>query len=78
MCQSHAVTVFCVCQVDHWLELSSGRLSCASEFAAALDYLDHKLATSTYLIGKSATLADVAVWSTLRSKFDIESLAFDD
>ena len=60
-------------QVDHWLEFSSGRLNCSSEFIDAIQYLDTVLAGITFLVGNDISLADYAVWGTLRGN---QSLLF--
>ena len=52
--------------MDHWLEFSTGRLSCLSDFQDALQYLDHVLGPVTYLVGHDVTIADMAVWGVLR------------
>lgn len=53
-------------EIDHWLDFSSGRLSCTSTFTEALSYLDHVLGPITFLVGHGLTIADFAVWGTLR------------
>ncbi|XP_013406588.1 bifunctional glutamate/proline--tRNA ligase isoform X2 [Lingula anatina] len=61
-------------EVDHWLEFGNGRLTCASDFPAALEYLDHVLGPVTYLVGHRVTLADFAVWGALRGSSQWASL----
>ncbi len=56
-------------QVDHWLEFSSGRLNCQSEFVDAVEYLNQVLGPVTYLVGHAVTIADCAVWATLRGRY---------
>ena len=63
--------MFSLLQVDHWLEFSTTRLSCASDFSDALQYLDQVLGPVTYLVGHSVTLADCSVWATLRGRLCI-------
>ncbi|XP_022104839.1 bifunctional glutamate/proline--tRNA ligase-like [Acanthaster planci] len=53
-------------EVDHWLDFSSSRLSQAGEFPEAIRHLDRTLGPRTYLVGKSLSIADLAVWGTLR------------
>ena len=57
---------FLYLQVDHWLEFASGRLNCSSDFRDAIDYLDYVLGPITYLVAHDVTIADFAVWGTLR------------
>ncbi|XP_033125799.1 bifunctional glutamate/proline--tRNA ligase-like [Anneissia japonica] len=53
-------------EVDHWLEFSTGRLASNVEFEGALTYLDRILSLKTYLVGNNPSLADFAVWATLK------------
>jgi bifunctional glutamyl/prolyl-tRNA synthetase len=53
-------------EVDHWLEFAGMRLGCASEFDAALAYLDSVLGPVTFLVGHNVSIADMAVWAALR------------
>ena len=57
-------------QVDHWLEFTTSRLGCASEFGDALVYLDRVLGPITYLVGHDVTLADFVVWGFLRGMWE--------
>ncbi|XP_070181342.1 bifunctional glutamate/proline--tRNA ligase-like isoform X2 [Littorina saxatilis] len=53
-------------EVDHWINFAYGQLSCASDFATAIEYLDYVLKPATYLVGNALTLADFAVWEVLQ------------
>ncbi|XP_074643212.1 bifunctional glutamate/proline--tRNA ligase-like [Tubulanus polymorphus] len=53
-------------EIDHWVDFSTSRLSCAAEFADALQFLDHVLGPVTFLVGHKVTIADFAVWGALR------------
>ena len=55
-------------QVDHWLSFSERRINCSNEFDIALQYLDEMLTTRNVLVGYDVTIADYAVWGSLRSK----------
>ena len=55
-------------QVDHWINFASGRLSCSSDFKAALEYLDQVLGPITVLVGNDFTIADFAIWETLHGE----------
>ncbi|PVD25555.1 hypothetical protein C0Q70_13211 [Pomacea canaliculata] len=52
-------------EVDHWITFAFGQLSCSSEFATALEYLDSVLKPATYLVGHGLTIADFTVWEVL-------------
>jgi glutathione S-transferase len=70
MSQKHSVSIqffmnLCY-QVDHWLEFSRLVLACPAKFSDGLLYLNHSLGPVTYLVGPTPTIADFAVWSTLR------------
>ena len=45
---------------------AQGRLSCANDFTAAVDYLDTVLGPVTYLVGHKVTIADFVVWEVLQ------------
>ncbi|XP_071963572.1 bifunctional glutamate/proline--tRNA ligase-like [Antedon mediterranea] len=53
-------------EVDHWLDFSTGRLASNVEFEDALSYLERILSLKTYLVGNNQSLADFAVWATLK------------
>lgn len=57
-------------QVDHWLSFSIGPLSCSQEFQDSVLYLDNLLGPVTFLVANKLTIADLAVWTTLYSKYD--------
>jgi len=61
--------VYMLNQVDHWLEFSNLNLGCPARFSDALQYLNQSLGPVTYLVGHSATIADFAVWSSLRGMY---------
>lgn len=52
-------------EVNHWLTFSISSLSSKNEFSSALETLNKSLAPVTYLVGKSITIADFVVFSTL-------------
>ncbi|CAG9813214.1 unnamed protein product [Phaedon cochleariae] len=58
-------TVTEITEVDHWLSLSLGPLNKKGEFVSALDILNRSLGPVTYLVGKSLTIADFVVFSSL-------------
>jgi len=49
------------------MDFASLRLACEKDQEAALDYLEKVLAPSTFLVGERITLADFAVWASLRT-----------
>ncbi|KAI6695476.1 hypothetical protein NL676_023186 [Syzygium grande] len=51
-------------EVDKWLDYAP-ILSSGSEFENACKYLDEYLEKSTFLVGHSLTVADIAIWSGL-------------
>ncbi|KAJ4877641.1 hypothetical protein Rs2_42659 [Raphanus sativus] len=51
-------------QIDEWLDYASV-FSSGSEFENACSRVDNYLQSSTFLVGYSLTIADVAVWSAL-------------
>ncbi|XP_037989462.1 bifunctional glutamate/proline--tRNA ligase isoform X5 [Motacilla alba alba] len=53
-------------EIDHWLEFSATKLSAASQFALAVQELNHCLSLRTYLVGNSLSLADLCVWAVLK------------
>ena len=53
-------------QVDHWLEYSLVRLSLQSVTSVTLDQLDSVLTARVFLVGYHFSLADIAVYSSLR------------
>uniref|UniRef100_A0A8C3WP12 Bifunctional glutamate/proline--tRNA ligase n=1 Tax=Catagonus wagneri TaxID=51154 RepID=A0A8C3WP12_9CETA len=53
-------------EIDHWLEFSATKLSACDLFPSAVDELNHSLSLRTYLVGNSLSLADLAVWATLK------------
>lgn len=61
-------------QVDHWITFAFGQLSCSSEFATALEYLDSVLKPATYLVGHGLTIADFTVWEVLHGNLFIQIL----
>lgn len=58
-------------EVDHWLEYSLTTLTQRQGVAPteALEYLDSILAPRVYLVGYDMTLADLAVYSSVRGQF---------
>ena len=52
-------------EIDHWLTYTLGPLSCQVEFEEALKYLDSILEPSTYLVGKTVSIADYVVYGFL-------------
>ncbi|XP_033626756.1 bifunctional glutamate/proline--tRNA ligase-like [Asterias rubens] len=53
-------------EVDHWLDFSNTRLSQSDQFPEALRSLDKSLGPRTYLVGKTLSIADLAVWGSLK------------
>uniref|UniRef100_A0A8D0GQY5 Glutamyl-prolyl-tRNA synthetase 1 n=1 Tax=Sphenodon punctatus TaxID=8508 RepID=A0A8D0GQY5_SPHPU len=53
-------------EIDHWLEFSATKLSCCTQFASAVQELNHCLSLRTYLVGNSLSLADLCVWAILK------------
>ncbi|KAI4301636.1 hypothetical protein L6164_034896 [Bauhinia variegata] len=51
-------------QIDEWLEFAPILLS-GSAFESACKYMDEYLEKSTFLVGHSLSIADVAIWSGL-------------
>ncbi|XP_069118923.1 bifunctional glutamate/proline--tRNA ligase-like [Argopecten irradians] len=49
------------------MTFGAGHLSCASEFASALQYLEDRLSLVTFLVGHGLTIADFAVWEALHA-----------
>lgn len=60
--------MFCLLQVDHWLEFSARRLCGQSDLSSALADLDKALALRTFLVGHSVTLADLCIWAALKGQ----------
>lgn len=48
------------------MDFSATLLTDSKTFPSALTYLDKQLIPVTYLVGQSITLADFAVWGTLK------------
>ena len=58
-------------EIDHWLEFSLTSLSQqqqSSLLTSSLDHLEAVLGPRTYLVGYDLSLADLAVYSSLRGK----------
>jgi len=51
-------------QIDEWVDYASV-FSSGSEFENACGRVDKYLESSTFLVGNSLTIADVAIWSSL-------------
>lgn len=52
-------------EVDHWLSVASGPLTCGGDLGATLGQLNKALAPSTVLVGSSVTVADYEVFAAL-------------
>ncbi|KAG7207935.1 hypothetical protein KM043_009523 [Ampulex compressa] len=59
-------------EVDHWLSFAIGSLASSPLNNDVLSYLDGVLMTSTWLVAKKITLADIHVFSALLSKEFLE------
>ncbi|XP_063973582.1 bifunctional glutamate/proline--tRNA ligase [Diachasmimorpha longicaudata] len=55
-------------QVDSWITFSLSCLSSPESRDSSLDYLDKALVTRTWLVSKRLTLADIFIFSTLRTQ----------
>jgi bifunctional glutamyl/prolyl-tRNA synthetase len=53
-------------EIDHWLEYSVTSLNPQCNLQSVMSYLDNVLTPRVYLVGYSLTLADVAVFASLR------------
>ncbi|KAL3874337.1 hypothetical protein ACJMK2_037366 [Sinanodonta woodiana] len=65
-------------EVDHWLNFAYGQLSCASDFSAAIQYLNNTVGPVTYLVGHALSLADFAVWEALYGSSQWQGLLTQD
>ena len=54
-------------EVDRWITFASVDLK--NDYNSALKFLDSALKQRTFLVDNAISLADIAVWSALRSKF---------
>lgn len=54
-------------QIDEWVDYASV-FSSGSEFENACGRVDKYLESSTFLVGHSLSIADVAIWSALAGK----------
>ncbi|XP_059171364.1 bifunctional glutamate/proline--tRNA ligase-like [Physella acuta] len=54
-------------EIDHWLSFAYGRLACTTNYKNAVADLDKMLRPSTYIVGESLSLADLAIWEVLHS-----------
>ncbi|MGH0142271.1 UNVERIFIED_CONTAM: hypothetical protein FKN15_075915 [Acipenser sinensis] len=59
------------CQVDHWLEFSTKRLSVPAQLDSAVRELDSALSLRTFLVGNSLTLADLCAWAALKESCNV-------
>ncbi|XP_056021865.1 bifunctional glutamate/proline--tRNA ligase-like isoform X2 [Ostrea edulis] len=71
-------TILEASEIDHWMTFAADSLSCAAKFCTALSYLDKSLEPVTYMVGRSLTLADFAVWEVLQSSSKFQSLLASD
>ena len=58
-------------EIDHWLEFSLTSLSQQqqnADISTSLDHLEAVLGPRTYLVGYDLSLADLAVYSSLRGE----------
>ncbi len=55
-------------QIDHWLDYSVSQLSRQNFTEDVLSHLDAILAPRVYLVGHNLSLADIAVYGSLRGE----------
>lgn len=58
-----------ILQVDHWLSVASGPLSCGGDIQETLAQLDKALAPSPVLVADTLTVADIEVFAALYSMY---------
>ena len=57
-------------EVDHWVGFASNALQSHKTFDSSMNELNSALSLRTFLVEDSVSLADIAVWATLRSTLD--------
>lgn len=62
-------TIVEMTEIDHWLTLSLGQFNSKTDFLSGIDVLNKALGPVTYLTGKSISIADFVVFSSLYGKY---------
>ena len=61
-------------EIDHWLSFTIGPLTCGDEFEKAIAYLDSVVAPKEFLVNKTLSAADYAVYGALRANSQWQQL----